>query len=119
MIKLSPKKGLEDYVFITSQKPIPEDISPLMTFKEKEGCTYIIEKKDAIAYNYTIQQTWSLISLDYQSDLEMTGLTAAISTALGDAKIPCNVVAAYYHDHIFVPKHLAASAITILSAIRI
>lgn len=119
MIKLSPEKGSDSYVFITTQEVIPQDINPLMSFKEKEGYTYIIKTKEAENYNFSFQQRWTHISLGYESDLEMTGLTAAISAALGAAKIPCNVVAAYYHDHIFVPEHMATSAMKILSDIRI
>jgi len=42
----------------------------------------------------------------------LRGMTAAIARLLGDAGISANVVAAYYHDHIFVPwerRHEAAA----------
>lgn len=119
MINLSPEKATSSFVFITSKDPLPKEINPKMTFKEKEGHTYIIKKKEAQDYNFAFQQTWSLISLAYESDLEMTGLTAAISSALGGAKIPCNIVAAFYHDHIFVPEHLSEIAMSILQEIEI
>jgi hypothetical protein len=32
------------------------------------------------------------------------GLTAAVAGALADLGIPCNMVAAYHHDHAFVPE---------------
>ena len=43
------------------------------------------------------------ITLTVHSDLEAVGLTAAFARALGEAGISCNVMAAAYHDHIFVP----------------
>ncbi|MEO1649041.1 MAG: ACT domain-containing protein [Pseudomonadota bacterium] len=43
------------------------------------------------------------ITLQVHSALEGVGLTAAVATALAEAGIPCNVIAAYHHDHIFVP----------------
>lgn len=46
---------------------------------------------------------WARISLTVHSDLEAVGLTAAVSGALADAGISANVIAAWHHDHIFVP----------------
>ena len=38
-----------------------------------------------------------------QSSLEAVGLTAAVAAALTEAGISANVVAAFHHDHVFVP----------------
>jgi hypothetical protein len=46
------------------------------------------------------------------------GLTAAFSRALGEADISCNVIAAAYHDHIFVPVDDAPRAMDALSALQ-
>ncbi len=43
------------------------------------------------------------------------GLTAAFSKALSEVGISCNVVAAFYHDHIFVDKKDVARAIETLN----
>jgi hypothetical protein len=54
------------------------------------------------------------ITLTVHSDLNAVGLTAAFARALGDAGISCNVMAAAYHDHIFVPVDDAARAMNAL-----
>jgi len=36
--------------------------------------------------------------------LDAVGLTAAFSKALTEVNISANVIAGYYHDHIFVAK---------------
>lgn len=54
------------------------------------------------------------ISLQVFSDLEGVGLTAAVSTALAKAGIACNVIAGYYHDHLFVPWERREEAMEIL-----
>ncbi len=59
-----------------------------------------------------------LISLHVHSSLDAVGLTAAFSTALGNAGISANVVAAYYHDHIFVPTDKAEKALNVLQGMR-
>jgi len=48
------------------------------------------------------------------SSLAAVGLTAAFSTALASNGISCNVVAAYYHDHIFVDTRDLARAMDVL-----
>ena len=53
-------------------------------------------------YNLDYDFVASWITLTIHSALNAVGLTAAVSTALTKHNISCNVVAAYYHDHIFV-----------------
>ena len=55
-----------------------------------------------------------MITLRVHSSLSAVGLTAAVSTALSAAGVPCNVVAAFFHDHLFVPSGRAGEAIKIL-----
>ena len=47
--------------------------------------------------------------------LDAVGLTAAVSTALADAGLSCNVMAGYHHDHLLVPADRGAEAIAVLS----
>jgi hypothetical protein len=57
------------------------------------------------------------ISLSVHSDLAAIGFTAAFSSALGAEGISCNVVAAAYHDHVFVPYEQAQQALLCLQAL--
>ncbi len=57
------------------------------------------------------------ITLNVHSALEAVGLTAAVATALTREGISANVVAAYYHDHIFVPEVDAERALEALRAL--
>jgi len=67
---------------------------------------------DDAALPYSMTCAW--ITLTVHSSLEAVGLTAAVSKALTNANISCNVIAAYYHDHIFVPAQDAQQAMDVL-----
>jgi uncharacterized protein len=57
------------------------------------------------------------ITLTVHSDLAAAGLTAAVSSALFEQGISCNVVAAAHHDHLFVPENCAEEALAVLKAL--
>ena len=81
-------------------------LSPIGMFQEAEGLTVIVEGGDGPHF--------SMISLSVHSSLEAVGLTAALSRALGDAGISANVVAAYFHDHVFVQESEGERAVSVL-----
>ncbi|MFA5970449.1 MAG: ACT domain-containing protein [Sphingomonas sp.] len=56
----------------------------------------------------------SRIVLEVFSALDGVGLTASVATALADDGIPCNMIAAYHHDNVFVPVQMAQKAVEIL-----
>lgn len=86
----------------------------IFCFKEQEGVTIVCTKVYAIERNYLFQAVFSWITLEVHSSLEAVGLTAAFSNALATANISCNVVAGFYHDHIFVQKEKADEAMQTL-----
>lgn len=58
------------------------------------------------------------ITLKVYSALDGVGLTAAVASALAGQGIPCNMVAAYHHDHVFVPSDKAEETMKILIALQ-
>jgi len=88
------------------------------TFREREGLTVFLELDVAEQFNLQISFRAAWITLFLRSDLTSAGLTAAFSGALGAAGISCNVVAAAYHDHIFVPLEAADAAMDVLHQLR-
>ena len=104
-----------EYVFCTAAdlNGIPTD-QIISFFKESEAFTIILPRSlaDQWQLNYSFVAAW--ITLTVHSALDAVGLTAAFSNALSSAGISCNVVAAYYHDHIFVDKKDAERAMEVL-----
>ncbi len=101
-----------DYVFclVENNKAIPfKDV--LFYFREKEAITIVVRKEYADEYQLPYNYISSWITLRIHSALEAVGLTAAFSKVLADEGISCNVVAAYFHDHIFIAKADALKAI--------
>lgn len=105
--------GLYVFLCVTHLENLDFD-ELLLVFKEKEGITIVVTQDYADRLGYSYSSTFAWISLHVHSALEAVGLTAAFTTALGKADISCNVVAAFYHDHIFVPYHQAQKAIATL-----
>ncbi|SER41746.1 ACT domain-containing protein [Neolewinella agarilytica] len=108
------------FVFTTSSEPHPAWESPAVAIvKEPEGITYVLPRSlaDAEGIVYDFVAAW--IMLTVHSDLEAVGLTAAVSTALADAGISCNVVAGFYHDHLFVPQEKQSAAMKALQQLTL
>jgi len=112
---MKPEHVSGDYVFCKVEKFENMDLNNVvMLFKEKEAITLIIKKEiaDQLQFDYSVVMSW--ITLTVHSSLEAVGLTAAFSKALSEKNISCNVVAAYYHDHIFVNQKDVNRAMEIL-----
>ncbi len=78
--------------------------------REDEGMTLVVR-----ARRDDPGPVFACITLQVHSDLEAVGLTAAVSRALADIDVPCNVIAGYHHDHIFVPWEAHEAALEALS----
>ena len=115
---MEPVLNEGEYVFVTVSDPtiIARNV-PICEFKEKEGTTLILSKADALRFGLTFDYVASWITLNVHSSLEAVGLTAAFSTALAENGISCNVVAGYYHDHIFVDQSQGEKALSALKGL--
>lgn len=107
----------DEYIFGMLEKVDYQQLSvlePVGTFQEKEGLTVMLTKEKADHHNIGYEGVFKCITLNVHSSLDAVGLTAAVSTKLTQANISANVVAAYYHDHIFVAAKDAENALAAL-----
>lgn len=81
---------------------------------EPEGVTAIAPLADLAVFGIPVMGSWARISLTVHSDLAAVGLTAAFAGALAAQGISANVVAGFYHDHLFVQWERRADAMAAL-----
>lgn len=104
-----------EYVFATVSDitTVPRAMT-ICEIKEQEGVTVVLAKEQAEQLGLTYDFIAAWITLTIHSSLAAVGLTAAFSSALGKNNISCNVIAGYYHDHIFVDKKDKDKALRVL-----
>lgn len=106
--QMAPELQPGAYIFeMVAQLPA----DAIASFREAEGLSVI---RPAGSH---LPGAMAMITLTVHSALDGVGLTAAAAQALADAGLPCNVVAAYHHDHIFVPYDQAQKAVAALQAL--
>ncbi len=117
---MSPEFMDGEYVFCSVQGELSEfyKLSPIATFCEAEGLTLVLPKETAAKNNLPFESVFKGITLTIHSSLDAVGLTAAISNKLSDKGISANVIAAYYHDHIFVQEEKAELALAALNEFK-
>lgn len=123
LASMSPKLNDERVAYVSTKdtnsvlaRLRPEAI--IGTFREEEATTFILELTAAEKSGFEILFRGAWITLTVHSALTGVGLTAAFATALSKAGISANVVAAYYHDHIFVAVEDANRAMEVLKALQ-
>jgi hypothetical protein len=110
---------LQAGAFIFCSKTAPSAIQAcsgcaIGMFAEREGRSFILTEADASALGFECNSPMRQITLRVYSSLDGVGLTAAVASKLSEVGIPCNMVAAYHHDHLFVPASLAEAALAAL-----
>jgi uncharacterized protein len=113
---LQPRLTDSEFVFCCVPGLLDEytRLEPVATIREKEGLTLVlplsVAEREKLGFNGIFRQ----ITLSVHSSLEAVGLTAAVSRLLADHGIAANILAGYYHDHIFVPRDKADVALSLL-----
>jgi len=104
LASMKPRLNEGQYVFcsLNDNSATIDSGEILCSFRENEGLTIILKKETAekLGLEYHFIASW--ITLSVHSSLAAVGLTAAFSKALADKGISCNIVSAFYHDHLFV-----------------
>jgi hypothetical protein len=106
LAQMAPVLDPAAYDFVTAPAPDPDAIA---TFREDEGWSSIVPSG---------RGTMRRITLSVHSALEGVGRTAAVAARLADHGIACNMVAAFHHDHAFVPAADAERALDLLRALQ-
>lgn len=104
-----------EFVFVTRPQAAYGDgaeLKPIAAFSEAEGLTLVVPKNLADAAGASYAGVFRMITLQVHSSLEAVGLTAAVADKLSQHGISANVIAAFYHDHVFVPESCADDALT-------
>ncbi|WBA81407.1 ACT domain-containing protein [Endozoicomonas sp. GU-1] len=113
---INPKLVEGEFIFCTLPGNLSDyaHLNPLSSFIESEGLSLVLSKDNAESANIKFEHTYRQITLTVHSSLEAVGLTAAISTKLASNNISANVIAAFFHDHIFVQSDKAEDALKAL-----
>ncbi len=114
---MSPMLNETEYVFCTipdAQYGDYADLNPIASYQEQEGLTLVVPKNQADNENLSYEGVFQAITLTVHSSLDAVGLTAAVATKLTEHNISANVIAAFYHDHIFVQQEKARAALRAL-----
>lgn len=136
LASMEPQLLSDEFVFCSFPTPssptncwsLCQQLNPLAMFREGEGLSLVVSQSYMQTYqteNPSLSCTfvkspilYSCITLTIHSSLEAVGLTAAVATALAKENISANVIAAYFHDHIFVPSNRAKDALQVLQLLQ-
>ncbi len=106
------------FTFVAVPEPTAELITRShATVVEGDLTTLVLLSEDAQAAGLEVVTEMAWLTLTVHSRLDAVGLTAAFSSALGDAGISCNVLAGYQHDHLLVARDRADDAIAVLRSL--
>jgi uncharacterized protein len=98
---------------------VPDGAGAFAVIVEAEGVTVVAAADALDRVGIAYHGHWARISLTVHSDLAAVGLTAAISAALAAQGISANVVAGYFHDHVFVQWERREAAMAALTALTV
>ena len=113
---MEPVLAAVPYGFVVNRKdaPLPAGLRAFALITEAEGTTIVAPASDLQQAGFAAGGLWAHISLTIHSDLAAVGLTAAISSVLAASGISANIIAGYYHDHVFLPWDQRQLALRVL-----
>lgn len=114
---MSPELASGEFMFCATADPALAQRCAAVAvsmFREKEGPSFILPAGEAATLGFARTAPMRQITLNVLSALDGVGLTAAVAGTLAERGIPCNTVAAHYHDHLFVPTDKAEEALSVL-----
>lgn len=114
---LEPAQRPGTFVYVAVDAATARSLPAEAMIVEDEAVTVVLRLVDADAAGCDYGYVAAWITLGVNSALEAVGLTAAISAALGDAGISCNILAGYHHDHMLVPYDDAERALAALRSL--
>lgn len=116
LINLQPALESGEYVFCCLPFPAVGMLpaQALASCVEEEGLSLILPRALAESAGLEFSGVFRRIVLRVHSSLNAVGLTAAVANCLSRHGIPANVVAAFHHDHVFVPAEQADAALLAL-----
>src|SRR5436190_1990886 len=102
---MQPERRDGEFVYVSLHDTT--GITVEATVREREGLSGIVRRAEAdrLELDYDFIAAW--ITLNVVSALDAVGLTAAVSAALTEHGISCNVIAGRFHDHLLVPSDRA------------
>ncbi len=115
---MSPELAPGVHVFCSGTPEQAAALAPFATVREDEGLTLVLLQAEADAAGLPYDYVAARITLRVHSELSAVGLTAAVSRALAEAGISCNVLAGLHHDHLLVPHERAAEALEVLQRLQ-
>lgn len=118
---MEPELLNQEFVFCSSKNldfHAAANFDPIASFREEEGLSLVLTKEAAEKAGFDNTSIFKCITLTVHSSLDAVGLTAAVAQRLAKHGISANVVAAYYHDHVFVPQRKAEEAFQLLRSFQ-
>lgn len=117
--QMTPSVHPEVFVFCCfADGHLPAGLTPVCTFQEAEGLTAIVPLHQAQASGLAHQFESRMVTLTVHSALDAVGFLARISAALAAQGIACNLVSAFHHDHLFVPRDRLDDALGALNRLQ-
>ena len=100
-LTVSRRPGIFVVVYLERPVPLGDGVEAVLT--EDEGTTVVATAEAARRNGWSGEFPAAWLTLDVHSALESVGRTAAVSSALAEIAMPCNILAGFHHDHLLVP----------------